>query len=550
VDLTNSVTLVAVTNVTVSTNLLAYGTNPVTLTAQMTPVNAGQFVEWSVTNGSGQFSTNQGLSTTFLPTAGGGTYTIQATCGSSSATVVIHVYELTGVTASPNPVAAGEPVTLTALVVPAGCPLPINWNVSSDTGLCITNTFGAGYHTVTASLGDMEVSCVATSVMVAEIKYEAVPNSGNWLAWPAPAYFPKGSTFRVRAIPNPYDPNKPDAEQWPSGKPVWGGAAGGTEPISTATFGVTSTNAIDYKLVSATCANAVTNKAVVYEFFPVATPVHNFTNRSTNQFGIAERIQLKAQLLPFPLPVPSAVGTWDWSIASEGDTHETGLLTDPIGTGSSTGSETLYGPLIANTIDLTLWHEPKHLPGTQLTKSTNLTFVSPSVTFLKGPGPGGRQGFPEVSGFIDIKVTPADVSWQWLKVGEVDGQLAVALGFMAGFNGTEHQNGLNEFAVRTANGWFTAQSDKIGSFWLADEPPANFAAGTWKWLDVPWFTYALHSTNDMRAEFVASSHVEAEILSANNQWEIFITRLGIEFRRKVNDATVNLDATRQFQSID
>jgi hypothetical protein len=54
----------------------------------------------------------------------------------------------------------------------------------------------------------------------------------------------------------------------------------------------------------------------------------------------------------------------------------------------------------------------------------------------------------------------------------------------------------------------------------------------------------------MRAEFVASSHVEAEILSANNQWEIFITRLGIEFRRKVNDATVNLDATRQFQSID
>ena len=79
VDLTNTITLVAVTNVTASTNHIAAGTNKVTLTALMTPVDAGQWVTWAVTGGGGSVSPTTGLSVEFMPGSGGETVTITAT---------------------------------------------------------------------------------------------------------------------------------------------------------------------------------------------------------------------------------------------------------------------------------------------------------------------------------------------------------------------------------------------------------------------------------------------------------------------------------------
>ncbi len=538
---TGSVTFVAVTNVTASTNDIAVGTNTISLTAQMTPVNAGEFVTWFAVGGT--LSAYQGQTVEFTPYTYGHA-TVTAFCGSSSAGTVINVYAVTAVTASPNPVAAGDNVTLTATVVPGGCPLPLTWNISPDTGLTVTTNFPAGYQTVTVTLGDSFASCAVLSVNVQEIKYEAVPNSGNWLAWPSPPYFPKGSTFRVRAIPNPYDPNKPDSEQWPGGKPVWGGEASGAGPIGTVTFGTRSTNATDLKLVTATCGNAQTNTAVVYEFNPLVTPEHNFTGRSTSQFGIGERLRLAVSNSPALLP--PAVGTWGWSLSGEGDSREVGLLSDIL---APFGTAKLTGPLLAGSTSLILWHEPRNLPGLQLSKSTNLAFISPTVTFLKGPGPGGRMGFPEVSGFIDIKVTPDNVSWRLLKVGEVDGQPSLGAGYFADIN-IIHEHGLNEFVVRTADGWFTAQSDKIAAIWLPAEAPdpATFAAGSWKWAQIPWFTYATQGQL-VQADYITASDFDVGLLMANGQWEIFVKKLGIEFRRKVNDQTVVLDESRVFQAI-
>ncbi len=263
---TNELNFVAVTNVTASTPHLAVGIGAVTLTAQMTPVTAGQFVYWEVTAGSGSLSTNQGLSVTFTPTPGYGgmTNTITAICGSSAAGANVVTYAVTGVSASPNPAAAGAPVALTATTEPAGCPLPITWNISTNTAAAFTNTFGVGYHEVRASLGLSTQSVTVASVGVKEIQYAV--GDGAWTAWTnlvaaggTNAGLAVGTTLRVRAIPDPED------VEFPAGWPVWGGAASAVGAETTVTFSEASTNASDFKPVIAVCGTSSrTVEALVY----------------------------------------------------------------------------------------------------------------------------------------------------------------------------------------------------------------------------------------------------------------------------------------------
>ena len=266
-------TVVDVTNVTASAYHVAEGEGPVTLTAQMTPVNAPDKVFWEIVpgQGGGGFSTNWGLTTLFYFGGGWSSNVVAARCGTSSREVLIHIYRVTGITATPQPAVAGQPITLTAITEPAGCPLPITWNISTNTGASITNTFGPGTHTVIASLGAGTITQTldVVSVGVKEILYEWPANSDNWLPWsglatgvpplPTTAAVAVGSSFRVKAMP------EPEGAEFPAGWPVWSGAAGGSGPIATATFASVSTNLSDYQSVTATSGTSSrTEQAVVF----------------------------------------------------------------------------------------------------------------------------------------------------------------------------------------------------------------------------------------------------------------------------------------------
>jgi hypothetical protein len=268
-----SITVVTVTNVTASAYHVAEGSGPVTLTAQMTPINAPEKVFWDFapSEGGGGFSTNQGLTTLLYHGAGWSSNRVVARCGTTSTEVLIHIYRVTGITASPQPAVAGEPITLTAITEPANCPLPITWNISTNTGATITNAFGPGTHTVIASLGAGTITQTldVVSVGVKEILYEWPANSDNWLPWsglatgfpplPATAAVAVGSSFNLKAMP------EPEGAEFPAGWPVWSGAASGSGPIATATFTAVSTNLSDYQSVTATSGTSSrTEQAVVF----------------------------------------------------------------------------------------------------------------------------------------------------------------------------------------------------------------------------------------------------------------------------------------------
>jgi hypothetical protein len=264
-------TVVDVTNVTASAYHVAEGAGPITLTAQMTPVNAPDKVFWELLEGGGEFSTTQGLTTQFYPYGWVSSNVVACRWGPNRTEVVIHIYRVTGITATPQPAVAGQPITLTAITEPAGCPLPITWNIGTDTGTTITNAFGPGTHTVIASLGAGTITQTlnVVSVGVKEILYEWPASSDNWLPWsglatgfpplPSTAAVAVGSSFRVKAMP------EPEGAEFPAGWPVWSGAASGSGPIATATFATVSTNLSDYQSVTATSGTSSrTEQAVVF----------------------------------------------------------------------------------------------------------------------------------------------------------------------------------------------------------------------------------------------------------------------------------------------
>ena len=288
VNLTQTITLVAVTNITASTNHIAVGTNIVTLTAQMTPVEAGQHVYWNVPNGYVSVTTNQGLTTTLVCDQPG-EFLIMAICGSSFATTTIKVYAVDSVTASPTNVVAGGEVTFTATTIPANCPLPLTWSVGTATGLSMTTNFAAGNHDVSVSLGTSTQTVSVASVGVKEIKYlvDGYPQSWtNLMTGGTNAGIAVGTSLQVMAVPDPEDAT------FPAGQPVWSDSASGTGPTATATFSTASADASDFKLVTATSGTSSnTVQALVYQIDSI--------NVATNQLAIGTNtITLTAQTTP------------------------------------------------------------------------------------------------------------------------------------------------------------------------------------------------------------------------------------------------------------
>ena len=288
VNLTQTITLVAVTNITASTNHIAVGTNIVTLTAQMTPVEAGQHVYWNVPNGYVSVTTNQGLTTTLVCDQPG-EFLIMAICGSSFATTTIKVYAVDSVTASPTNVVAGGEVTFTATTIPANCPLPLTWSVGTATGLSMTTNFAAGNHDVSVSLGTSTQTVSVASVGVKEIKYlvDGYPQSWtNLMTGGTNAGIAVGTSLQVMAVPDPEDAT------FPAGQPVWSDSASGTGPTATATFSTASADASDFKKVTATSGtSSKTEQALVFKIDSILA--------ATNHIAVGTNtLLLTAQMTP------------------------------------------------------------------------------------------------------------------------------------------------------------------------------------------------------------------------------------------------------------
>ncbi|PAW81865.1 MAG: hypothetical protein B9S33_15960 [Pedosphaera sp. Tous-C6FEB] len=342
-----SVTVVDVTNVVASAYHLAAGTGPVFLVAQMTPVNAPDKVSWELIEGGGEFSTTQGLTTQFYPYGWSSSNVVAARCGTNRTEVVIRTYNVIEITATPQPAVAGEPITLTAITEPIGCPLPITWNISPNTGATITNAFGPGTHTVTASLGagTFTPTLDVVSVGVKEILYEWPANSDNWHSWtnqllaPGVPGMPVGETFRVKAIP------EPESAAFPAGWPQWSGAASGTGAIATASYGIVSTNSTDYQLLTATSGTSSrTEQAIVFRIDRILV--------ATNHVAIGTNtLALTAEISPAGLPGAEYLVGWECTNATlalgagagmDFPCNQSGIFTITATCGSSSVATNIY----------------------------------------------------------------------------------------------------------------------------------------------------------------------------------------------------------------
>lgn len=301
-------TVVAVTNVTASTNHVAVGGDTVTLTAHMTPIAAGELVTWEVVSGNAVLNPTTGMVTEAY-SASGGVVVIRATCGTSFAEATINVYEVTGVSATPSLVAVGDPVEFTATMIPSDNPAMLHWSVTNGTivsqdGMSITvSNSSAGDVAATVECGASAATAAATAVGVKRIAYY-YPFTGETGTNGGPAYVRKGDPVLFTAIPDP------ETATFPANKPIWGGTSGasGSTPTISVRFNALSSSASDAKTVTATCGTtSVTNQSVVFSTTLTMVADDNFTGRAALKFGIGEDVNLTNNLVPIDLS-PDAVG--------------------------------------------------------------------------------------------------------------------------------------------------------------------------------------------------------------------------------------------------
>ena len=309
INLTNSITLVAVTNITASTNHIALGTNKVTLTAQTTAAIGEEHVTWFAVGGS--LSAYSGQTVEFVPYMHGPA-TVVASCGSSSAGTTLYVYAITGVSASPNPVAIGDTnLVLTATVEPAGCPLPIHWKFGGDdigaTTPVVTGTAQVtGKHEVKAALGSTAAWTDVWVVGVKELKYKN-PLSGGYEDASGASYELKGTVMDFIALIDP-----PDAPGWPSGWPTWEGTGAtvtGTGPAVSVTFSDVSSTMSDAKTVRAKCGTSEKSATTtVFKMKLTSIPAETWSGRASNpdQFGLGEVVVISNSVTPVGLTAEAA----------------------------------------------------------------------------------------------------------------------------------------------------------------------------------------------------------------------------------------------------
>ncbi len=274
----------------------------------MTPATGGEgLVSWNRALGTNEATALSPGGTTEFPTDSAGAFTATATCGSSSASTNLNIYQIIGVSASPNLVAAGDPVTLTATTEPGSCPLPLTWNVSTNSAAMITNTFGApGFYPVTVSLGISSNACVVTNVGIALLEFLSPDEPTTWQT-ASSAYPYIDDAYEFRVTPDP------QGASWPSSWPKWlfDGTDAGQGTTKTRTFGALSSSVSDLKTVTARCGTSTKSlNAVVLKVELESTPDDDFLGRSLSEYGIGEVNYITNVIRPSGLTMNAVGVSW------------------------------------------------------------------------------------------------------------------------------------------------------------------------------------------------------------------------------------------------
>ena len=299
-----------VDSINVVTNHVAIGTNTLSLTAVTTPASGGEWlVEWVCANATLSYAPN--LSMVF-PCDKSGSFTVTVNCGTSSASTNLNVYEVISVSASANPVAVGDTnLTLTAAVVPAGCPLPVQWYVgtndsgTSTPGLPVSFSTGpVGSHDFIVTLGSSSAWTNLWTIGIKELKYRD-PQTGGWDAVSGASHERVGTTLMFMALIDP-----PDAPGWPSGYPTWTGTGAdvtGLWPMAWATFGTVSSTLSDAKIVKAKCGTSEKSAStIVFSMTLSNVPAEDDFARSHERFGLGEVVTVTNTVTPPGLTASAA----------------------------------------------------------------------------------------------------------------------------------------------------------------------------------------------------------------------------------------------------
>ena len=347
---TKTVTVVGLTEVTDYRQHVAIG-DTVNFSAKMWPIDAFEWVWWDWNPLTIGVVTGRQYSRTMNGWGRdpNGVVEVTAMCGNSVVTVPITVYQITGLSASADLVAAGENLIFTATIdPPGGTPPAIEWFVDgvsqgpAATGSTLSSTaLLPGHHTVSAKLGTSEQYAGVTVVGIGSVSMSG-PDYNGPVALGEIRYIYQNDTYTFTATA------APEGAAWPPNQPQW--AINGTttiSPTASGTFGTLSTSTYDFKPALASCGTSTKSiGAIVFNVTGGPVPVASFPGRDTNLFGIGEVIDLKAYVSPPDLTFTMAGLSWEISVPSDAmvDTNIS-LVSAVVGTGGSTPSA--YGPASA-----------------------------------------------------------------------------------------------------------------------------------------------------------------------------------------------------------
>lgn len=275
-------------------------------------------------------------------------------------------------------------------------------------------------------------SCSETiNVTVVGVKKIQYMNNGTWQDAPDPLYVLKGSTVDFKAIK---DPN--DATSWPSGKPVWGGVASGSDSdTESVTF-----NTVSSVTVTAECGNDKGVNVVVFDLTGTLTPDDNFANRSQSRYGLEETVGLAFTTDPTGVTAAQAGGL-EWTKHSGNGA---------VSSAGNDGTADYDAQHTAGAVELRL--TIKSGPSTDQFKSYARTVVVPSGSYMtKKTGSGIRHTINSCSaGFLGWSyLLPKDVSFSNLSRREGT-CVGTGTGFYLPSNGDVHRLG-SWFPVSTGN---------------------------------------------------------------------------------------------------
>ena len=344
--------------------------------------------------------------------------------------------------------------------------------------------------------------------LVSEIQYDD-PDQG-WTTISSTLHVLKGTTVNFRAL-------KSGGGSWPSGNPIWGGAASGSGPTTSVTFNGSTGD----QSVTASCDNTKTVTIKVFTLQGIMRPSDNFGGRSQTRLGIAEVAFLNPETTPAGLTGPQ-IGNLRWKKISGGGTlnaHATfgiGSYTAP----SSAGSTTLKLEILSG-------------PSKGMGPTSNRTIVAPNnATMRQEPGTGiwHVQGQASIGFLGGTYLQPTDVSFRRLSSRE-GWTAGIGTGYFLTFNGHPHQVG-NWFPIDRCN--VATGCKVIATDYVSAGPlPAPYSDGTFTW-NIPC-QYRVGTTGAAVTYTIASQRA-----TIDSEGRMTISKNGAgPFSKNLNDPTTD-----------